>query len=401
MRLCKPSVGNIESIIYCVFIVVFLSMNNVRPLFLIVEFLFIFTFILHYFRFTYKLNFMLVWSVLWLFICFLSILFSRVQRLVGCLAVTQMMVIINLIYPLMHDDEKYFRWFLNCYWAAAAMLLVRQLVTAGFDSAAWGRLGGDFGYNANYVGFIGAYAGILSGFNFFYFRKKYGLLQLVVSLVIVFLSGSRTSLAVIVIGVAFELLCEIRMSRNCLVKVELFAICIFFACFMLWLCFNVPLFYEMLGVRIEGFISTLLGKELGGSDNIRFSMMSEGMEVFFRHPILGIGIANSGFYSVYGTYFHNNYVEVLADTGIIGFIVYYSFWFVILILTIQSLCRLDKTDCLRHMLFCSIGIIIASLVGDIGTVSYFSENNLMVYPALFYMVQRCRGQVRLKEEKDC
>lgn len=396
MRFCKPTVRRVEELLFCSFIVFFLSMNNVRSLFLVVEFVFIIVFVIHFFRRPYKICFLFVWSVLWLSICFLSIFFASVQRLTGCIAVAQMVIVVNLVYPLMYEDEKYFRLFLNCYWAAAALMLARQLVASGFEPSAWARLGGDFGYNANYVGIIGAYAGILSGLNFFFFRKKYGLLQLASALVIVFLSGSRTSLALLAIGLAFEFLCEILMNRNWLKKLSIIVLCIIIACIMLWLCFNVPLFYAMLGSRIEGFISTLLGGPVEASTDIRINMMSEGMSVFSKHPIIGVGIDNSGFYSIYGTYFHNNYVEILADTGLIGFTVYYSFWFVMAIYAIRSFRRLGKTNTLRRMLFCSIGLIMASLVGDIGRVSYYSENSLMVFPVLFYMLQCCMGRIKLK-----
>ena len=372
-------------------------MNNIRGVFLLFEGAFILIFIMHYFKRSYPLTILLLWGMTWLFACFLSIMFADIRQIGGCISVAQMVIVINLIYPLMHDDEKYFKWFLNCFWVAAFFLLIRQVAVSGFDARAWTRIGSDFGYNANYVGVIGAYAGIFAGMNFFYYRKFYGLIQLALALVIVFLTGSRTSLAILVIGVAFEFLNEIMMNPNWLKKLGLFVFCVILACFVLWLCFNVPLFYEMLGQRIETFILSLQGvKTSEGSTSIRISMMSEGLEVFRRHPITGIGIGNSGAYSVHHTYFHNNYVEILADTGLIGFIVYYSFWFVMAINAIRSFRRLGKTNTLRRMLFCSIGLIMASLVGDIGHVSYYSENSLMVFPVLFYMLQCCMGRIKLK-----
>lgn len=397
MKICGAKIEKIEDVIYCLFIIVFLSMNNIRVLFVLFEFLFVLLGVFHFFRRPYPLTFLLFWGASWLFACFLSIMFADIRQISGCLSVAQMTIVTNFIYPLMHDDEKYSRWFLNCYWFSALFLLFRQFAVSGFDTHSWARMGSDFGYNANYVGIIGAYAGIFSGLNFFYYRKRYGLLQLALALVIVILSGSRTSLAILVIGVAFEFLCEIMMNQNWLKKLGLCVFCVILACFVLWLCFTVPLFYDMLGQRIETFILSLQGAQTSErSTNIRISMISEGLEVFSRHPITGIGIGNSGAYSVYSTYFHNNYVEILADTGLIGFTVYYSFWFVMAIYAIHSFRRLGKTNTLRRMLFCSIGLIMASLVGDIGHVSYYSENSLMVFPVLFYMLQCCMGRIKLK-----
>ena len=189
MKLRSIKIGDVENFIYCLFIVVFLSMNNIRGVFLLFEGAFILIFIMHYFKRSYPLTILLLWGMTWLFACFLSIMFADIRQIGGCISVAQMVIVINLIYPLMHDDEKYFKWFLNCFWVAAFFLLIRQVAVSGFDARAWTRIGSDFGYNANYVGVIGAYAGIFAGMNFFYYRKFYGLIQLALALVIVFLNS--------------------------------------------------------------------------------------------------------------------------------------------------------------------------------------------------------------------
>lgn len=391
MILKKITVGKIGDLLYCLFIVVFLALNNVRPFYQLIEFSFIGLSLIHYLRRPFPITFFLFWGLSWVLVGFISILFAEHMQVLGCVAVIQMVLIVNLIYARMHENEKYFRWFLNCYWASLLILFARQVASAGLNPSNWTRLGSSFGSNANYVGIIAAYAGIFAGLNFFYYKRKYGIVQFFIAVLMVFLSGSRTSLALLFIGVSVEILCEIQMVHNGAKRIGIVLLCVLCACLALFLCFNVPVFYSLLGRRIESFFLTLQGRGSEASSLVRFSMVNEGLEVFSQHPIIGVGVGNSGVYSVYNTYFHNNYVEVLAVTGLLGFLVYYSFWAIMFIMIILGLKKTNKSNPIRRMLFCAMGILIAGLVGDFGHVSYYAENSFITLAVLFYLLQRARG----------
>lgn len=55
-----------------------------------------------------------------------------------------------------------------------------------------------------------------------------------------------------------------------------------------------------------------------------------GLNAFKESPILDIGLDNARFMTmaVYGFehYLHNNYVELLVDTGLLGFCTYYAMY---------------------------------------------------------------------------
>lgn len=55
----------------------------------------------------------------------------------------------------------------------------------------------------------------------------------------------------------------------------------------------------------------------------RKNLISEGMELFYNNPLLGIGLENSRL--VLSTYTHNHYVELLAGLGIFGFCIFNLF----------------------------------------------------------------------------
>lgn len=83
-------------------------------------------------------------------------------------------------------------------------------------------------------------------------------------------------------------------------------------------------FAEQLGFvyeRFEDAQDTVEGTGYEGSADIRLFFIKEGFETWKNNPVLGIGLNNFSFY--YGTYTHNNFIEMLANLGIIGLILYY------------------------------------------------------------------------------
>ena len=65
--------------------------------------------------------------------------------------------------------------------------------------------------------------------------------------------------------------------------------------------------------------------------HIRLALVDIGWDLFYQSPITGVGVNNPSVltYFLYGKenyYLHNNYIELLAGTGIIGLLAYYSMY---------------------------------------------------------------------------
>ena len=90
------------------------------------------------------------------------------------------------------------------------------------------------------------------------------------------------------------------------------------------LVMTIPVLYNHIGIRLIG-----LGSEEGAMGvNGQSELMRRGIEFFRQSPLVGNGIAsyvryNGDYYGRYG-YAHSNYVELLADYGIIGTALYYA-----------------------------------------------------------------------------
>lgn len=55
----------------------------------------------------------------------------------------------------------------------------------------------------------------------------------------------------------------------------------------------------------------------------RVQLFKEGIDIFLKNPILGVGFNNVRFYTSFSTYTHCLYSEVLAATGVLGTVIFF------------------------------------------------------------------------------
>jgi O-antigen ligase len=69
---------------------------------------------------------------------------------------------------------------------------------------------------------------------------------------------------------------------------------------------------------------------LNGSDRWsvpgRLAMINRGLVLWGQNPLLGLGAGGFTLDSGFHTYSHNNYIELLANYGLIGFFIYYAYY---------------------------------------------------------------------------
>lgn len=109
-----------------------------------------------------------------------------------------------------------------------------------------------------------------------------------------------------------------------------------------YLLINVEIFYDIVGYRMEKiFINLGIMSDTKAFDSYDYSAEIRGQMIpiafimFMTNPIIGNGyaffITHSGLNIITQSYStHNNYLEILVNYGIIGFILYYSIIFYIL-----------------------------------------------------------------------
>lgn len=79
--------------------------------------------------------------------------------------------------------------------------------------------------------------------------------------------------------------------------------------------------------------------------NIRYLMYIDGLKIWLRHPIAGVGLGQFIVHFFSGHYSHSDYIEPLACTGLIGFVLYQGFAGAVLFRLIKMLrYRLSDSD---------------------------------------------------------
>lgn len=118
-----------------------------------------------------------------------------------------------------------------------------------------------------------------------------------------------------------------------------------------------------------------------GSSLIRKDLVELGFYIWLSHPVFGIGIDNSHvkvFESLgHNYYLHNNYVELLADGGLVAFLLYY---FPYIYLFINTLKKYKNNIEVSSFI---IVLIIVLLFLDYGLVSYYSKTHWIYLMFLF------------------
>lgn len=134
---------------------------------------------------------------------------------------------------------------------------------------------------------------------------------------------------------------------------------------------------------------TQSGNMVVGDAN-RLYYIQKGMELFAESPIWGNGFCYS--YYTFGKYSHNNYVELLMNNGIIGFVAYY--WIYVKI--IKDSIRLKE----RRDIMALVGMLMAKLLfEEMGVVDHYSRMTLLLLGIIAACITTAQKQQRaLREE---
>ena len=142
-----------------------------------------------------------------------------------------------------------------------------------------------------------------------------------------------------------------------------------------------------------------LEEDTGGTD-IRKTLYNEAYEVFQRNPVIGVGLNNFQEYSYSGLYAHSNYMELLADTGIIGFVLFYALYVMVWIYS----SKLNSLHDNKNSILAYTGLfkttLILLLTASLGAVMYDSIPHwfILLIPIVIYEKERLTF-ISIEEEK--
>lgn len=260
------------------------------------------------------------------------------------------------------------------------LVLISMYGFSGIVSAILGgvRIGGEL-IQVNKLGSNCAIIAIISFNLFLEKKKKLYIIPIALMLFLMLATESRRSFLVLVIGILTSLYLCIKAESNGSKKIKTIILAGMLLSFSFYIASSSSLFTNL----FERFFA--LGKDSG--DSLRILYLKYGLQSFLSHPILGLGSGNSHLVTLFAagkkTYLHNNYIEMLVNLGIIGFIIFYSIYACLL----RDLKVYTKSVFEARVLFV---LLIAQLVADLGVTSYSYKMTYIIFAISYATVIACR-----------
>lgn len=229
-------------------------------------------------------------------------------------------------------------------------------------------------HDANSVGYY-SLLGILGVLALLWETKRWGVRLLLagsglVALYGVVLSTSRGAfIALIAIAVLWPTLCLVGSSRY---KLGAIAIAVL-----------------LLGVAYLGYEFILQETNMGtrfmrsthmedNSTQVRFGLVMTAFRIFSENPVFGCGLGQFGAVSGTGYYAHNEVAEVLATTGLPGFILLYSVYAFAWVRLTRSLRWIQEPLFRYRINIARIGLLMLMLSGSLSRPNFLAQDTMFL-----------------------
>lgn len=313
--------------------------------------------------------------------CFISSIWawnasSAISKGVTILSI---LICFSLLYPY-YEREENVDSLLKSIMIAGYGIAVYTIFYYGFSTiigmATGGvRLGNDY-TNANSIGMVSAISCIIQ---FYYILKKKANISIVFvlpALLMVAASQSRKAVVMMLIGIMF-LTMSGTDKGDIFKKIARIIAGMIVLVMMIYLLSYFDIFSGVVK-RFATYYESLYGTR---EVNIRDVYRQIGIQQFRINPIFGIGVGSSAeLLESVGqrrTYLHDNFVELLACGGIIGFIIYYSIY----IRLFFGLWKYRRQDYLTTNL--CLCFLVLMVILDYGMVSYFDKQQYVYFMCFF------------------
>lgn len=322
-----------------------------------------------------KLNLMCLWSLFFCIFCFISSFWTSAPaetRIVQSTLIKVLLVAISVsVYA--SDDGRINILLKGCI-IGGVMLVIRLLISTPIDTFGVYRVGDSIDMNENELGFLLVFAALTC----LYYSKitnLYFLIFILFSAATLF-TGSRQALAMLFFAVVLYFMNRMKKPWQILYIIPLIVIIVI----IVYISFDNPLIYHVLGVRIEGLLSLITGEgEVDNSSLVRMDLINIAIQKFKDHIFIGSGINSFRTLNKYRVYAHNNYVELLADVGLIGTILYYSMR---VMMTYNLIIMYFKK---KKNVFIALTFSLLIFLLDYGIVTYYSDITT-VYLAISFAI---------------
>lgn len=326
---------------------------------------------------------------LFAFFCFLSCTWSIVptETLVKTTTILQIWICMSVLYthfvqqrditPLL-DIIMWSGYILTFY---AFQFYGIGVIKSVIASA--GRLDNAFS-NVNTIGMLAALSTVITAYKILFYKFKWYHFLVLANIFMIAACGSRKSLVLFVLGMGAVVFLRYS-AKNWVVSAVRYILVGVVLLLLFKLLLTLPMFAGV-NQRMETLFNMYSGH--GNVDNsaiLRNMMVHAGWQQFLQTPFMGTGIGSSGELLLpiagWRTYFHNNYIELLATGGIVGTFLYYLMFLIPALKLWKQRTLGDKNT---YLCLIMIGLL---LIMDWGAVSYYSKNTYFYIMLFFIQVQ--------------
>lgn len=134
-----------------------------------------------------------------------------------------------------------------------------------------------------------------------------------------------------------------------------------------------------------------LSRLMNEGDPIRVGMYKEAWQFFKQNPLFGVGYNQFRVLSKYETYSHSTFAEVLACTGLTGFILYFTPYVIILVNLLKSIFK-------SHQYRILLSLYGALMFLGVGIIHFYGTSSMLSLTLMlaFIYINRPKGEVIYK-----
>lgn len=289
-------------------------------------------------------------------------------------------VLMGLAIALCSPTQREINRILNAYLLGTVVVSIVCIRIDWASLSGWARLGRTLfesaGSNLIEYSCMLIYAQMYAAYRFLASRDHHVLWGIVFLFLYIcgLLTGVRKALVIPIVFIYVYLV--IKNRRNA-IKILGITLLVGIVCGIIF--FIVTNYFTSMGSRLLDMLNDILN---GGADAVpsggssveeRKWLRQTAWQAFFEKPVFGLGVGQFRVYSVaHGgpeLYAHNNFLEILANSGVVGFAFYYGAIALMTRVLWKGLATSDE----GYSRFCSFGIsfIAAVLIMEYGQVDYY------------------------------
>lgn len=329
-----------------------------------------------------------VWIIIFAAFCYFSAVWAMVPYMAidKGTSIVKNGICVSLIYIYYQKCDS-IKHLLKTMMYGGYTVIILSVIFWGFDSMgelinSSTRMESGF-LNQNVVGMLAALTIIINIYFLIYYREAIiGIPFAIISFVVLAAAGSRKSILELVFGVLLVLFLKNYNNKKFLKSgLKIITALLVFAIIVVILI-KLPMF-DFINSRFENLNNLLTGAgDTDSSVRNRALLYVIGWQIFTDNPFLGVGMdcARIPVEQIMGIdyYLHCNYLELLADGGVLGFALYFTFY----IMIIHRLWKYRKYRDAEYDI-CLV-IMIIQLIMQIAYVAY-SERETYFYNMLFFL----------------